>query len=130
LPFIILITGGSPLQYSIEIKETLSRTVNQEAELPIEALDMVKQLYKDSKIILDSSDFSSVNFILNPSWLNNETSTLWDTLNKINNQCPVVQKMIATRYGSHIDDGLVHELTILYKLLEMFLNDLIIPLPR
>lgn len=43
--------------YSVEITETLQRTVDIEAESYQEAFRQVNKSYKDGEIILDSSDF-------------------------------------------------------------------------
>ena len=50
------------MQYSISISETLLRVVTVDAISSEEALEMVKKLYRESEIVLDSSDFVSVNF--------------------------------------------------------------------
>ena len=44
-------------KYRIEITETLSRTVDVEAENEEVALEKVRQMYRNSAIILDASDY-------------------------------------------------------------------------
>jgi len=46
-----------PKIYSFEIRETLSRVVEIEAETEEEAIQKVEQEYKNEEIVLDSSDF-------------------------------------------------------------------------
>lgn len=45
------------MKYRIEITETLSRTVDVEAENEEVALEKVRQMYRNSAIILDASDY-------------------------------------------------------------------------
>ncbi|MBR4560459.1 MAG: DpnD/PcfM family protein [Bacteroidales bacterium] len=45
------------MEYLIEIKETLSKQVNVEADSAEEAICQVKKQYLDSKIILTADDF-------------------------------------------------------------------------
>ncbi len=49
--------------YKIEIKETLSRIIEINADSIDDALLEVEQLYKKEEIVLDSNDFVEVNFI-------------------------------------------------------------------
>lgn len=51
------------MKYHVEIVETLSRVVEIEATTPAEAIEIVKVLYRKEKIVLDSGDFSDVDFI-------------------------------------------------------------------
>lgn len=44
-------------QYKVEIIETLSRVVEVNANSSDEAIDIVRQLYEERKIVLDSSDY-------------------------------------------------------------------------
>lgn len=43
--------------YKIEITETLQRVVEVEAESENEAMDLVKEQYRNCDIVLDSTDF-------------------------------------------------------------------------
>lgn len=49
-------------KYFIEIKETLSKIIEIEAESANEAISIADSLYKDSKVILDEYDFVGVEF--------------------------------------------------------------------
>ena len=53
--------------FSIDITERLVRTISIEADTVDEALDKVRQLYKNTEIVLDSSDFSHVEFSITTS---------------------------------------------------------------
>ena len=44
--------------YNIEVCETLSRIIEVKAQTGDAALESVRQLYKDSKIVLDVEDFA------------------------------------------------------------------------
>jgi hypothetical protein len=44
-------------KYKVEIKETLSRTVETEAESEDAAVEKVRQMYRNYDIILDASDY-------------------------------------------------------------------------
>ena len=46
--------------FKTEITETLQRTIEVEAENEGDALRKVKEMYKSEEIVLDSSDFVSV----------------------------------------------------------------------
>lgn len=48
--------------YQIQIKETLSKVVKIEADNLDEAIQMAQKSYQDEDIILDWSDFVSVEF--------------------------------------------------------------------
>lgn len=50
------------MKYSVTIEETLSRTIEIEAESKQDAIEKVKKQYKNEDIILDSDDFSEVVF--------------------------------------------------------------------
>ena len=43
--------------FKTEITETLQRTIEVEAESEEDALQKVKEMYKNEEIVLDSSDF-------------------------------------------------------------------------
>ncbi len=49
-------------KFRIEIKETLSRDIVIEAEDASTAIDKVAEEYKNEKIVLNSSDFASVEY--------------------------------------------------------------------
>ncbi len=49
--------------YKIEVKETLSRIIEIDANSFDEALEDVQKMYKNEEIILDSDDFVEVNFL-------------------------------------------------------------------
>ena len=51
--------------FEIEIKETLSRTIEVKANSENEAFDMVKQMYRDEEIVLDDSDYVDTEYINN-----------------------------------------------------------------
>ena len=44
-------------KYRIEITETLSRTIEAEAESEAVAVEKVRQMYRNGDIILDASDY-------------------------------------------------------------------------
>ena len=44
-------------KYRVEITETLSRTIEMEAESVYAAVEKVRQMYQNCEIILDSSDY-------------------------------------------------------------------------
>ena len=46
--------------FKTEITETLQRTIEVEAENERDALQKVKEMYKNEEIVLDSSDFVGV----------------------------------------------------------------------
>lgn len=50
------------MKYSVTIEETLSRTLEIEAESKIDAIDKVKKQYNNENIVLDADDFSEVIF--------------------------------------------------------------------
>ena len=45
------------MKYIVEIEEILRKTIEIEANSPTEAEIKVKQLYRNSEIVLDSNDF-------------------------------------------------------------------------
>ena len=49
--------------YKIEVKETLSRIIEIDANSIDEALEDVQKIYKKEEIILDSDDFFEVEFV-------------------------------------------------------------------
>ena len=50
--------------YKIEVKETLSRIVEIEANSSDEALLKIKELYKNEEIVLDADDFDETEFLV------------------------------------------------------------------
>lgn len=50
------------MKYSVTIEETLSRTVEIEADSKQDAIDKVKKQYNNENIVLDADDFSEVVF--------------------------------------------------------------------
>ena len=63
------------MMYSIEITETLSKTITVEAADPDEALDIVKKHYKDGDIIIDAECFVGVDFKVIDLPCNNTNTT-------------------------------------------------------
>lgn len=55
---------GEGMNYKIEIKETLSRIINIEADNEEGAIRKVRDQYKNQKIVLDDSDYidTEINF--------------------------------------------------------------------
>jgi hypothetical protein len=49
--------------YKIEVKETLSRIIEIDANSFDEALEDVQKMYKNEEIILDNDDFVEVEFV-------------------------------------------------------------------
>ena len=49
-------------QYEVEVKETLSRTVIVPAYNDFDAIERVREHYRDGKIVLDADDYSGVRF--------------------------------------------------------------------
>ena len=43
--------------YKIEIQETLSRVIEMEASSPEEAIDKVREMYRDEEVVLDAYDY-------------------------------------------------------------------------
>lgn len=46
-------------KYTVEVTETLQRSIEVEAESENDAIEVVEQKYKDEEIVLDSSDYVS-----------------------------------------------------------------------
>ena len=53
------------MDYQIQITESLQRVATVSADSEIEAIELVRRLYKEEKIVLDSEDFTDANFIVN-----------------------------------------------------------------
>ena len=47
-------------KYEVLVEETLSRMIEVQAEDESEALEIVKEMYKDCEIVLDYEDFFNV----------------------------------------------------------------------
>lgn len=47
-------------KYEVLVEETLSRMIEVQAEDESEALEIVKEMYKNCEIVLDYEDFSNV----------------------------------------------------------------------
>ena len=54
--------GVKTMKYSVTIEETLSRTVEIEADSKQDAIEKVKKQYNNESIVLDADDFSEVIF--------------------------------------------------------------------
>lgn len=52
------------MDYQIQITESLQRVATVSADSEIEAVELVRRLYKEEKIVLDSEDFTDANFIV------------------------------------------------------------------
>ncbi len=52
-------------KYRIEIAETLSRTVEMEADCEADAIDKVRQKYRNCEIILNASDYVKTEISVN-----------------------------------------------------------------
>lgn len=52
------------MDYQIQITESLQRVATVSADSEIEAIELVRRLYKEEKIVLDSEDFTDANFIV------------------------------------------------------------------
>ena len=52
-------------EFEVTVTETLQRTVKVEADSKDDALQMVKDMYRDSEIVLDSDDFADVEYSSN-----------------------------------------------------------------
>lgn len=44
-------------KYRIEVREVLSRIVETEAETEADAVEMVRQMYRNCELVLDASDY-------------------------------------------------------------------------
>jgi hypothetical protein len=50
--------------YKVEVFESLAKVIDIKADNPEAALETIKEMYKNEEIVLDSSDFASVDFNL------------------------------------------------------------------
>lgn len=48
-------------KYRIEIKEVLSQIIEMEADEENDAVEKVRQMYRNCEIVLDSSDYTETN---------------------------------------------------------------------
>jgi hypothetical protein len=49
-------------EYEIRIEEILQRTINVEAENKEEAIEKVKEMYRNEEVVLTADDFAGVEF--------------------------------------------------------------------
>lgn len=52
------------MKYKVNVEELLSRIVEVEADSDEEAEDKVREMYKNEEIVLDASDFQSVEYFV------------------------------------------------------------------
>ena len=52
------------MKYKVNVEELLSRIVEVEAESEEEAEDKVREMYMNEDIVLDASDFQSVEYFV------------------------------------------------------------------
>ena len=52
------------MKYKVNVEELLSRIVEVESENEEEAKDKVKEMYMNEDIVLDASDFQSVEYFV------------------------------------------------------------------
>ena len=52
------------MKYKVNIEELLSRVVEVEAENEEDAEDKVREMYMNEEIVLDASDFQSVEYFI------------------------------------------------------------------
>ena len=57
-------TGGDLVKYKVNVEELLSRIVEVEAENEEEAEIKVREMYMNEDIVLDASDFQSVEYFV------------------------------------------------------------------
>ncbi|MEG2235197.1 MAG: DpnD/PcfM family protein [Clostridia bacterium] len=51
------------MKYIIEVTETLTRQIEVNSDSKSEAINIIKQQYKDEEIVLDESNFVDVDFV-------------------------------------------------------------------
>jgi len=111
------------MQYIVKIVETLDKEINIDAATQDEAFDKVLQLYRNSEIVLDSNDFTGVEFNVKAICCKQEKrNTELEALNEINNQCSIVQKAISQNFGLSKDANIIKELLEMSNLLENYLS--------
>lgn len=54
------------MEFEVEIKETLSRTIRLEADSEDEAYKKVKNSYQQEEIVLDNDDYVETEFFVTP----------------------------------------------------------------
>lgn len=64
-------------RYAVEVKEILRRTILVEAEDADEALEKIKEAYREELIILDSGDYDDTDIGLSP-YFGNETGEVFE----------------------------------------------------
>lgn len=52
------------MKYKVNVEELLSRIIEVEADSDEEAEDKVREMYKNEEIVLDTSDFQSVEYFV------------------------------------------------------------------
>lgn len=52
------------MKYKVNVEELLSRIVEVEADSDEEAEDKVREMYRNEEIVLDASDFQSVEYFV------------------------------------------------------------------
>ena len=52
------------MKYKVNVEELLSRIVEVEADSDEEAEDKVREMYMNEEIVLDASDFQSVEYFI------------------------------------------------------------------
>lgn len=57
-------TGGDLVKYRVNVEELLSRIVEVEADSDEEAEEKVREMYMNEEIVLDASDFQSVEYFV------------------------------------------------------------------
>lgn len=52
------------MKYKVNVEELLSRIVEVEADSDVEAEEKVRDMYRNEEIVLDASDFQSVEYFV------------------------------------------------------------------
>jgi hypothetical protein len=52
------------MTYEVTIRETLSRTITVDANSKMQALDIVKDKYNRSEIVLDCDDYNKTDYLI------------------------------------------------------------------
>lgn len=52
------------MKYKVNVEELLSRIVEVEADSDEEAEEKVREMYRNEEIVLDASDFQSIEFFV------------------------------------------------------------------
>lgn len=77
------------MDYQIQITESLQRVATVSADSEIEAIELVRRLYKEEKIVLDSEDFTDANFIV-------KNQNLKHIINLKKGLCPCLWRLFQT----------------------------------